>query len=112
MAFRPMKIAVLALFPSVAGVWVDISAAQAAQVPSEQSLFYRRYRGDDEVDDERRGRGRGGRSGSSDDNGSISDGGGKSSSGGGSSEGNPKPGTQPSPGQGGNTSDDNDRFGR
>lgn len=114
MVFSVRNVALVALFTVIAGVAIDISAAKAAQVPGEDSLFYRRYRGEDEVDDERRGRGQGGRDerpDSSGDSGQGEGGGGKSSSGG-TASGHPKSGPPPSPGKNTDSSDDNDRFGQ
>jgi hypothetical protein len=96
------------------------AAAQTAQMPSAHDVVFRRYRGEDEVDDDRSGSGRGGGrdksgggsddSGGSDSGGGNSDGGGKSKSDGGSSGGNkPSKGSSTS-GDGKNKQDDSDRF--
>ncbi len=96
------------------------AAAQTAQMPSPHDVVFRRYRGEDEVDDDRSGSGRGGgrgRSGGdsddssgSDSGGGNSDGGGKSKSEGGSSGGNKPSKGSSSGGDGKNKQDDSDRF--
>ncbi len=97
------------------------AAAQTAQMPSAHDVVFRRYRGEDEVDDDRSGSGRGGgrdqsgggsndSGGSESGSGGNSDGGGKSKSDGGSSGGNKPSKGSSSGGDGKNKQDDSDRF--
>ena len=96
----------------------EVQATQIlSQVPGDYYVVYRRYRGDDEVEDDNRGRGRGrGRGGSSDGGGSDSGGGGTSTdgdklhSGSGSAGGKSQSGSKSQDGAGDNPSDDSDRF--
>ncbi len=88
-----------------------------SQIPGDYDVVYRRYRGDDEVDNDNGGRGRGlGRSGSSDGGGSNSGGGGtsdnddKPKSGGGSAGGKTPSGSQSDDGKADKKLDDSDRF--
>lgn len=106
------KTVLFGLLASIAA-WAA-SPAQALPTPGEDDVMERRYRGDDEVNDDDHGRGRGrgrGRGGDEQSGSSGGESGGHSAggSGGGSSGG----GKKNNGGDGGpNPADDNDRFGR
>jgi hypothetical protein len=112
MAHRRLMVLAISLFSSVVSFAIDVRFAVALPTPSEDDLFYRRYRGDDEVDDDRRGRGRG-RGGHSENGGSSSSGDNSSSgSGHSSSDSESGSGSKSGSDKGSNPSDENDRFGK
>ncbi len=114
---HPIRYGLVVVLGAAATLWVDLEAAQARMVPGEGDLFYRRYRGDDEVEDRGggQGRGRGKGRGGSDEYGSSGSGGG---SGGGHSGGGSNGGKDGDSGKSGggdhspSSRDDDDRFGK